>query len=125
MNKLSQAQTGQMMKLAAENLRALSARNQDLETKVAHYEKKDRAERIAHTMEDKGLEPDLSLTDKVAGLMRRDDLHIVEEAVGMSAPQTKFASVHEDSRVTLEGGGQSDDSESASNAFVANLTSLD
>lgn len=124
MNKLSAPQVGQMMKLAAENLRALSEENQNLKTKVAHFEKKERAEKIATAMEEKGLEPELDFKDKVSGLMKRDDLRVVEEAVGMSAPQMKLASVHEDSRVTVEGGSH-DNSDNAALAFAANLASID
>lgn len=122
MNKTSSAQAGQMMKLAAENLRALSEENQDLKTKVSHYEKKDRAERIAVKMEEKGLEPELSMQDKIAGLLKRDDLSVVEEAVGMSAPQMKLASVSNDERVAVEGD---DSGGSASDAFASNLASID
>lgn len=123
MNKTSSAQAGQMMKLAAENLRALSEENQDLKTKVSHYEKKERAEKIASKMEEKGLEPELSLQDKIAGLLKRDDLSVVEEAVSMSAPQMKLASVSNDGeRVAVEGD---DSGGSASDAFAANLASLD
>lgn len=122
MNKTAQAQAGQMMKLAAENIQALSEENQDLKTKVAHYEKKERAEKIASKMEQKGLEPELSMEDKIAGLLKRDDLSVVEEAVSMSAPQMKLASVHDgDMRVAVEGdetGG------SAQDAFAANLASI-
>lgn len=121
MNKLSQAQTGQMMKLAAENLRSLSEENQDLKTKVAHYEKKERVERIAHAMEAKGLEPELDFDEKVAGLLRRDKLDVVEEAVGLAAPQMKLASVHEDHRATIEGGEFTDD---AADRFASNLASI-
>ena len=123
MNKTAQAQAGQMMKLAAENLRALSEENQDLKTKVSHYEKKARVEKIASSMEAKGLEPELSMEDKIAGLLKRDDLSVVEEAISMSAPQMKLASVSDgDMRVAVEGdetGG------SAQDAFAANLASLD
>lgn len=123
MNKLSNAQAGQMMKVAAENLRALSEENQELKTKVSHYEKKDRAEKIASQMEAKGLEPELSLQDKIAGLLKRDDLSVVEEAVSMSAPQMKLASVSDgDMRVAVEGD---DTGDSASDAFAANLASSD
>jgi hypothetical protein len=123
MNKTAQAQAGQMMKLAAENLRALSEENQELKTKVSHYEKKARVEKIASSMEAKGLEPELSMEDKIAGLLKREDLSVVEEAVSMSAPQMKLASVHDgDARVAVEGdetGG------SAQDAFAANLASID
>lgn len=123
MNKTSAAQAGQMMKLAAENLRALSEENQELKTKVAHFEKKERVEKLASKMEEKGLQPDVSLQDKIASLMKRDDISVVEEAVSMSAPQMKLASVHDgDMRVAVEGdetGG------SAQDAFAANLASID
>lgn len=123
MNKTSSAQAGQMMKLAAENLRALSEENQELRQKVAHFEKKERVEKIASKMEEKGLEPELSLQDKIAGLLKRDDLSVVEEAVSMSAPQMKLASVSDgDARVAVEGD---DSGDSASDAFAANLASLD
>lgn len=121
MNKHSAAEVGQVMKVAATNLRALSEENQDLKQKVAHFEKKARAEKIAHQMEAKGLEPELSIQDKVAGLLKRDDLSVVEEAVGMSAPQMKLASVKEDTLVAVEGDNTGD---SASDAFAANLASL-
>lgn len=123
MNKTAQAQAGQMMKLAAENLRALSEENQDLKTKVSHYEKKARVEKIASSMEAKGLEPELSMEDKIAGLLKRDDLSVVEEAISMSAPQMKLASVHDgDMRVAVEGD---DTGGSAQDAFAANLASID
>jgi len=123
MNKTAQAQAGQMMKLAAENLRALSEENQDLKTKVSHYEKKARVEKIASSMEAKGLEPELSMEDKIAGLLKRDDLSVVEEAISMSAPQMKLASVSDgDMRVAVEGD---DTGGSAQDAFAANLASID
>lgn len=124
MNKISAPQVGQMLKLAAENLRALSEENQNLKVKVAHFEKKERAEQIATVMEEKGLEPELDFKDKVAGLMKRDDLRVVEEAVGMSAPQMKLASVHEDSRVVVEGGMSDAPSDAPALAFAANLASI-
>jgi hypothetical protein len=72
-------------------------------------------------METKGLEPELSFADKVDGLLKRDDLSVVEEAVGMSAPQMKLASVHEDSRVAT---GDDYSGDSATDAFAANLASV-
>lgn len=127
MMKMSAAQTGQMMKMAADELRALSVEKQALEnenielkTKVAHFEKKARAEGIAHRMEEKGINSDASLHEKVAGLMQHDNLDVMEEAVGLAAPQTKLASVHEDGRVSVEGG--SDDL--AASQFASNLLML-
>lgn len=123
MRKLSNVEVGQMMKLAAENLRALSEENQELRTKVAAYEKREKAEQIASLMDEKGLEPELSYQEKVAGLLKREDLEVVEQAVGMSAPQMKIASVHEDGEVTIEGGVSDDDSR-AESTFAAGLASI-
>ena len=123
MNKYSGAQVGSVMKLAAENLRALSEENQSLKEKVAHFEKKDRAEKIASAMETKHLEPESSFEEKVASLLKRDDLSVVEEAVGLIAKQEKLASVSEDSRVVVE-GGTDDAGDNATDAFAANLASI-
>lgn len=131
MNKVSAAQAGQMMKLAAENLRALSeentglkSENDELKTKVASFERRERAEKIAKTMENKGLESELSFEEKVAGLLKRDNLDVIEEAVGMSAPQMKIASVHEDAGSV--GSTEGDiHGESATANFAAQLASMD
>ena len=126
MRKISSVEVGEMMKLAAGNLRALSEENQELRTKVAAYEKRDRAEKVASAMEEKGLEPELSFEEKVEGLLRREDLEVVEQAVGMSAPQMKLASVHEDGpTVPGDGGGLSDEEGSTAAAnFAAGLASI-
>ncbi len=121
MIKHSSAEVGQVMRLAAENLRALSEENQGLKTKVSSFEKKARAEKIASVMEQKGLEPDLSLDEKVEGLLQREDLDVMEQAVGMQASQMKLASVAEDTRVAVEGDVTGN---SASDAFAANLASI-
>ena len=121
MIKMSNAQAGQIVKLAAENLRALSEENQELKSKLAAFEKKAHAEKIASAMEEKGLEPELSYTEKVAGLLQREDLTVVEEAVGMSAPQMKLASVREDTRVTVESEFGNDQ---AADVFASNLASI-
>jgi hypothetical protein len=120
-NKISQAQVGQMMKLASVNLRALSEENQSLKQKVSHYEKRERVGRIATAMEAKSLEPELSYEEKVAGLLQRDNLDVVEEAVGLAAPQMKLASVHEDSRVVVDGDNEGD---GATERFAAQLLSI-
>jgi hypothetical protein len=119
MIKYSGAQAGQMMKLAAENVRALSTENQGLRTenqelqeKVAHFEKRARVEKIASKMTEKGLEPETDIGTKIENLMTRDDIAVVEKAVELTAPQTKLASVAD--------GGQV----SAATQFASNLASL-
>jgi hypothetical protein len=112
MDKISHAQVAGMMKLASENLRGLSEENQklakdnvDLKEKVAHFEKKAHAEKIAKLMEDKGINTGLDFHEKVASIMdSKKDLSVIEEAVSISAPQTKLASVAEDGNVVVEGG---------------------
>lgn len=122
MEKISSAQLGEMMKLSADTLRNVTAQRDELLEKVAHYEKKERAERIASAMQEKGLEPEVPFSEKVAGLMKRDNLDVVEEAVSISAPQMKLASVHEDGSVEVEGHEGSDRSASD---FASNLLSLE
>jgi secreted Zn-dependent insulinase-like peptidase len=129
MNKLSTTQAGQMMKLAAENLRSLSVENSTLRQerdeamqKVAAFEQDKRIERVAKAMEAKGLNPELSLEEKVASLRSHEKLEVLEEAVNLSAPQMKLASVAGDETVNVEGAG---DSEAATNNFAAALASLE
>lgn len=129
MDKISNAQAGEMMKMASAKIRAqktqiddLTETNSELMGKVAHYAKKEQAERIATQMEEKQLQPELSFQEKVANLMRRDDLSVVEEAVGLSTPQMKLASVASDSESV--GDGESAGS-SAENAFAQGLLTDD
>ncbi len=124
MNKFSTVEAGQVMKLAAGSLRALSEENMELKEKVASFEKLARAERIATEMQEKNLQPDLDFKSKVAGLLERDDLEVVERAVELNAPQTKFASIHDDS-VKVEGGLSDQEGSQAESTFAANLASLD
>ena len=124
MRKISGVEVGQMLKLAADNLRTLSGENQELKEKLAFFEKKERAEKIATAMEDKGIEPEASFEEKVAGLLKRDDLEVVESAVGMSAPQMKLASVHDEGTIEVEGGEHDDDGGAAQANFAAGLASI-
>lgn len=125
MNKISSAQIGQMTKLASAALRTLSERNQSLEAetnelrvKVASYERRAHAEKIASQMHAKGIDPSTSLEEKVASLIQRDNLEVVEEAVSMSSPQMKVASI-------VDGGVIVDGTDGAAEAnFAASLASF-
>lgn len=128
--KISSAQVAQLSKLAADNLRALSGENvhlrnenAELKTKVAAFEKRARVEKLATAMEEKGLNPDTSFEQKVAELMNRDNLDAVEEAVGMAAPQTKIAYVHEDGIEVESSGDQYVDR--ATQQFAAALATIE
>jgi hypothetical protein len=124
MEKLSNAEVGQLNKLAAQTIRALSGENQELKTKVATFEKREKAEKLAKIMDEKGLEPELSMDEKVASLLERDDLEVMEKAVGLTATQRmKLASVKDDQLVTVE-GGEDTTGDAAADNFAANLAAL-
>jgi hypothetical protein len=123
MEKISNQQAAALTKVAASTLRALSEENKALREKVASHEKQSRAEKIAAMMEEKGLNTELDFSSKVASILERDDLTVLEEAVGMSAPQMKLASIHEDGvEVESSGDGAVD---AATQQFAANLASLE
>jgi hypothetical protein len=96
MKKISSEDAAATLAQVGPTLRALSAENSQLRTKVAHYEKRDRAEKIAHQMEAKRLDPETSYDQKVDALMERDNLDVVEQAIEMSAPQIKLAAISSD-----------------------------
>ena len=101
MQKISSEQAGQILGQVAPTLRAqqqkiesLATENQELTEKVAFYQRRERAEKIAMQLETKGLDPESSFAQKVDGLMKPEtDLDVVEKAVDMSAPQIKLASL--------------------------------
>lgn len=134
MNKISTAKAGQMMKMAAENLRALSeevvsvaaerdaikAERDELQEKVASFELDKRVEKLAHAMEAKNLNAGLSFEEKVEQLRNHENLDAVEEAVNMQPSQMKLASVVDGDQVQVEGG-----SDTAADNFVNALLSED
>ena len=129
-DKISTVEVAQLQKLASQTLRVLAGENVSLRTenselkeKVASFEKRARAEKIAGDMESKGLNPDTTFEQKVAELLSSDRLEVVEEAVQMAAPQMKLASVHEDG-VEVESSGD-EATDAAAQRFAAGLVSLD
>lgn len=110
--KLSSTKVAEVLNQVGPALRALSDENQTLKEKVAFYEKRDRAEKIASQMEAKNLDPETSYDEKVEALMGPDsDLDVVEKAIDLSAPQIKLASLTDDP------GNPSD----AASAFIAGI----
>jgi len=129
MSKVSEAQAGQMMKLAAGSLRALSEENkslktevEELRTKVASNEREKRIEKVAKAMDAKGLNPELSFEEKVASLRSHEKLEVLEEAVNLSAPQMKLASVSEDGKVQVEDDGEGT---AAADNFASSIASIE
>lgn len=73
-----------LLKTAGATIRTLGEENDALKAKVAQYEKRERAEKIARDMDEKGLEADRSFEEKVAGLLD-SDLDVAEQAVKMAS----------------------------------------
>jgi DNA polymerase sigma len=86
MEKISSQNVQGVLKTAAETIRAFEAENHQLKSKVASYEKKERIEKIARDMEEKGLNAEMTFSEKVASLQNQD-LVVAEQAVKMAAPQ--------------------------------------
>ena len=95
MQKISSQDAKTVLKQASAAIRHLTRENQDLAQKLAQVEQERRITKIAQEMEAKGLNSDLTLEEKVAQL-RGTNLSVVEEAVKMSAPNIKLASVSDD-----------------------------
>ena len=93
MKKISSDDAAATLAQVGPTLRALSAENVALQEKVAHYEKRDRAEKIASQMEAKQLDPESTHGQKIDSLMENDNLDVVEQAIEMSAPQIKLATI--------------------------------
>ena len=74
-------------------LRDLQEKCASLEEQVAHYERKERVEKIAQQMEVKSLRPELSYNEKVQSLMNADNLEVIEEAVQMQPKQIGFGTL--------------------------------
>jgi hypothetical protein len=87
LKKVSAQDASSLLKTAGATIRALAERNRELENENAAFRKEARAEEIARQMEEKGLNGDLSFSEKVASLKKRDDLEVVEEAVKLASKQ--------------------------------------
>jgi hypothetical protein len=90
MEKISSQQAQTILKTASATIRTLQSEKADLQEKVAGFEKRERAEKIAAEMEEKGLHADLDRQEKVAHLLNADavpNLDVTEEAVKMASPQ--------------------------------------
>lgn len=88
MKKISHQQVQSLLKTASSTIRNLQSTNANLREKMAQYEKRARAEKIAADMEEKGLHADLSRQEKIAHLLEKAaNLDVTEAAVKMASPQ--------------------------------------
>ena len=101
MIKMSSTQVKQALSEASDTLRKLANENTQLSEKLAFYEKKERCEKIAREMTERGIKLEQSFEEKIAELMATDrSLDVVEEAVRLEPKTMKLAS--------LEDGGKFD-----------------
>jgi len=95
--KISAAHAAQVYSEVPGVLRALATERDELTTKLgaanrklAEYERADRIEKIARTMESKGIDPDSSIEDKIERIKEAASsgrsLDVIAEAVEMTAP---------------------------------------
>jgi hypothetical protein len=105
--KISAAQAAQVYSEVPGVLRALASERDELLTKVAglqekvtEYEERDRIEKIARAMEDKGIDPSTSLVEKSERIkeaaQKGRSLDAIEEAVEMTAPNGELAKLAEE-----------------------------
>ena len=85
---------GVLRKLASER-DELRAENVNLREKLAEYEHSDRIEKIARSMQDKGIDVASSMEEKIERIKEAADrgrsLDVIEEAVEMTAPNGELA----------------------------------
>lgn len=101
MNKISNAQMAEVLTDAATTLRSQQAYIDELETKLAAKEQRERVEKLASVMHEKGLELDVSATDLADRLEKAAEankLDVLETAVDLVGPDmgSKLASLTND-----------------------------
>jgi hypothetical protein len=105
--KISAAQAAQVYSEVPSVLRALvSERNELLEknaslrTENEEFKRRDRIEKIARSMHDKGIDPNSSLEEKADRIKeaaeRGRSLDVIEEAIDMTAPNGDLAKLAEE-----------------------------
>lgn len=102
MIKISSEQAKTVLAEASSVIRDLVSTNQELEIKLASFMKKDRCEKIARDMQEKGIYVELDFNEKVAHLLEKDNdkLETIETAVTFQPELSKIASV--DSKTSNE-----------------------
>lgn len=94
-----------LLKTAGATIRAQGRELDELRAKLASYEKEKRAMHLAQLMEEKGLEADKTVNEKVAALMS-SNLEVAEQAIKMaSVGGNLFGTPSEES--SAEGGAES------------------
>lgn len=114
MNKLSEANISvvaakgsTMVRKLASALETSESENLGLRTRVHELELGQRVQKLASSMEEKGLNPEKSLEEKIAALKTHPNLDSVEEAVKMAGASGIALATIDDDHVG-DGGGSAD-----------------
>jgi hypothetical protein len=86
MIKISSENIKETMLEAASVIRDQESKLAELQEKIAHFQKKERCEKIASVMEEKNINSGMSFSEKVAELMHQEDLNRIESAVEIVTP---------------------------------------
>jgi hypothetical protein len=87
MQKISSQDASALLKQAGTSIRQLVEENQGLKQKLADQERDRRVVKLAQEMDEKGLNSELSLSEKVAHLRKVPNLEVTEQAVKLAAVQ--------------------------------------
>lgn len=101
MNKISNAQMAEVLSDAATTLRSQQAYIGELESKLASKEQRERVEKLAGAMHEKGIDLDVSvgdLADRLEKAAEQNKLDVLEAAVDLVGPDmgSKLASLNND-----------------------------
>ena len=105
MNKESASKMAQVIRDAQTALRSVTAERDELATKVASYERRAEATKVASVMHDKGINLDMEFPELVEHLEKEaaaGRLGEIARAADMIGPSMSFGSTHHDESV---GGG--------------------
>ena len=103
MEKLSSQERALLFKDAGAALRWADQKITELQEKVAHYERQERARKIASQMDDE-MRGGLSVEEKTASILSsQQNLDVLEQAVELRTTDPKLASVGEGDEVENHG----------------------
>jgi hypothetical protein len=88
------ARGAQMIRTLSEKVASLADENTQLRSLLSQRQHEDSVRELAHEMESKGLNSEMSFEEKVAHISQYNDLSLIRQAVGMAAgSEIRFAKV--------------------------------
>lgn len=85
MIKLSTEHIKTVLTKVSSTLRDQSVKIAELEEKVEHFKKKEKAQELAEKMEEKNIDSGHSKEEKIARLMEAEDFDVIEKAIEMNS----------------------------------------